>query len=58
MGQFQHLHPPPPAGSGPCQNPELHSHLWLGGLSLVSVLLLAGTGVLPMFGYEPVPGNA
>ena len=30
----------------------------LGGMSLVLVLLLVGTGVLLMFGYEPVPGNA
>jgi len=30
----------------------------LGGMSLVLILLLVSTGVLLMFGYEPVPGNA
>ena len=30
----------------------------LGGMSLVLVLLLVGTGVLLMFGYEPAPGRA
>jgi len=30
----------------------------LGGMSLVLVLLLVGTGVLLMFAYEPAPGNA
>jgi quinol-cytochrome oxidoreductase complex cytochrome b subunit len=30
----------------------------LGGMSLVLVLLLVGTGVLLMFAYEPAPGDA
>jgi quinol-cytochrome oxidoreductase complex cytochrome b subunit len=30
----------------------------LGGMSLVLVLLLVGTGVLLMFAYEPAPGSA
>jgi len=30
----------------------------LGGMSLVLVLVLVGTGILLMFGYEPAPGSA
>ncbi len=30
----------------------------LGGMSMVLVLLLAGTGILLMFGYVPAPGSA
>jgi len=30
----------------------------LGGMSLLLVLMLAGTGILLMFGYEPAPGSA
>jgi len=30
----------------------------LGGMSLLLVLMLLGTGVLLMFGYEPAPGSA
>ncbi|MDH5196645.1 MAG: cytochrome b N-terminal domain-containing protein [Gemmatimonadota bacterium] len=32
--------------------------LGLGGMSLVLVMVLIGTGVLLMFGYEPAPGRA
>lgn len=49
-----HLHPPTvPAAT------IRYTHTWgLGGMGLVLFLLLASTGLLLMFSYEPVPGQA
>ncbi len=51
---FLHLHPPTvPAGA------IRYTHTWgLGGMGLVLFLLLASTGLLLMFSYEPTPGQA
>ena len=49
-----HLHPPTvPAAT------IRYTHTWgLGGMGLVLFLLLASTGLLLMFSYEPTPGQA
>ena len=49
-----HLHPPTvPAAT------IRYTHTWgLGGMGLVLFLLLASTGFLLMFSYEPTPGQA
>ncbi|MCK5351561.1 cytochrome b N-terminal domain-containing protein [bacterium] len=49
-----HLHPPTvPAAT------IRYTHTWgLGGMGLVLFLLLASTGLLLMFSYEPAPGQA
>ncbi len=51
---FLHLHPPTvPAAT------IRYTHTWgLGGMGLVLFLLLASTGLLLMFSYEPAPGQA
>ena len=51
---FLHVHPPTvPAAT------IRYSHTWgLGGMGLVLFLLLASTGLLLMFSYEPTPGQA
>jgi len=51
---FLHLHPPTvPAAT------IRYTHTWgLGGMGLVLFSLLASTGLLLMFSYEPVPGQA
>ncbi len=49
-----HLHPPTvPAAT------IRYTHTWgLGGMGLVLFILLASTGLLLMFSYEPAPGQA
>jgi quinol-cytochrome oxidoreductase complex cytochrome b subunit len=51
---FLHLHPPTvPAAT------IRYTHTWgLGGMGLVLFSLLASTGLLLMFSYEPTPGQA